>query len=133
MRRLYCAVLLAVVLVACGGGGSETPAPAAPSTSIVARGSGTGDEVSDDFRIPRNCDRQQLSYKGTQIDPDIDVAWVNFRVYDADGDPAESAIGPADFLDAESGAGLWTLDAGGPYTIEVTSGNADWSYTLRCR
>lgn len=84
------------------------------------------------YPLPAGCARQTLTYEGEQIDNDVDVAFVNFRVYDTQGNPADSAIGPADLLDASSGLGLWTLGSG-TYSIEISSFNAEWSYKLQCR
>jgi hypothetical protein len=58
--------------------------------------------------------------------------FINFRVYDDTGFPAGS-VGPIDLDEEQSGAALWTLDAGTTYSIEVTADGAEWSYTLKCR
>lgn len=123
-----------LVLAACGGGatGSITPTRSATQIETLIIGSGRGDEVSEDFDVPASCPRQVLTYNGEQIDDDVDVAFVNFRVHDMQGDPADSAIGPADLLDTSEGSGRWALDRG-TYSIEITSYNATWGYKLQCR
>ena len=129
------AALLAVFLIRWQGGGggagrsssSTRPASTTPTLSI---GSGSGNEVSRDFTVPRNCARQELSYRGTQTESS--GGFINFRVYDDTGSPAGS-VGPVDLDEEQSGAALWTLDAGTTYSIEVTADGAEWSYTLKCR
>lgn len=108
----------------------RTTSPTAIKTLLL--GSGQGDEVSKDFEVPVGCSRQVLSYSGQRIDNDQDVAWVNFRVRDAQGNPADSAIGPEDLLQSEEGSGSWSLGRG-TYYVETESWNADWSYKVECR
>lgn len=103
-----------------------TPRPAT-TTQTLSRGSGSGNEVSDDFTVPDGCGRQELTYEGAGD------GFINFRVYDTTGFPSDSAIGPTDLEEEEpTGAALWTLDAGA-YSIEVTAHDARWEYVLVCR
>lgn len=132
---LAAAALIAVFLIRWQGGND---APARPSSSTrpssttptLSIGSGSGNEVSSDFTVPRNCARQELSYRGTQTE--ASGGFINFRVYDDTGFPAGS-VGPVDLDEEQAGAALWTLDAGTTYSIEVTADGAEWSYTLKCR
>ena len=132
---LAAAALIAVFLIRWQGGND---APARPSSSTrpasttptLSIGSGRGNEVSSDFTVPRNCARQELSYRGTQTEGR--GGFINFRVYDDTGFPGGS-VGPIDLDEEQSGAALWTLDAGTTYGIEVTADGAEWSYTLKCR
>jgi hypothetical protein len=132
---LAAAALIAVFLIRWQGGND---APARPSSSTrpasttptLSIGSGRGNEVSSDFTVPRNCARQELSYRGTQTEGR--GGFINFRVYDDTGFPAGS-VGPVDLDEEQAGAALWTLDAGTTYSIEVTADGAEWSYTLKCR
>lgn len=131
MKRVLFVAILAVLALAGCGGGSESIAPrSATQVQTLITGSGTADEVSRDFDVPADCPRQVLSYSGELIDGP--GGFVNFRVYDTQGNPADSAIGPADLDDAKEGSGMWSLDSG-TYSIEITSAGADWSYRLRCR
>lgn len=103
--------------------------PASTATTISS-GSGSGNEVSRDFDVPNGCNRQELSYRGTQTA--ATGGFINFRVYDTTGFPAGS-VGPIDLDEEQFGAALWTLDVGTTYSIEVTADGAEWSYTLKCR
>ncbi len=107
------------------------PTRAATTTQALDTGSGSGNEVGDDFTVPSGCGRQELSYQGTQTADS--GGFVNFRVYDTTGFPGDSAVGPIDLDEEQSGAALWTLDAGTTYSIEITADGAEWSYTLKCR
>jgi hypothetical protein len=98
--------------------------------ATLSSGSGSGNEVSRDFDVPNGCNRQELSYRGTQTA--ASGGFINFRVYDDTGFPAGS-VGPIDLDEEQAGAALWTLDAGTTYSIEVTADGAEWSYTLKCR
>ena len=80
--------------------------------------------------MPNGCNRQELSYLGTRTA--ASGGFINFRVYDDTGFPAGS-VGPIDLDEEQSGAALWTLDAGTTYSIEITADGAEWSYTLKCR
>jgi hypothetical protein len=129
------AALIAVFLIRWQGGNDAPARPSsstrpASTTSTLSIGSGSGNEVSRDFTVPRNCARQELSYRGTQTESS--GGFINFRVYDDTGFPAGS-VGPIDLDEEQSGAALWTLDAGTTYGIEVTADGAEWSYTLKCR
>jgi len=96
---------------------------------LLVSGRGTGDEVSDDFTVPRGCNRQTITYDAEQTDRDD--GWVNFRVPYVDGRGGES-LGPADVATAPTGSGLWTLTPG-TYAIEIESWHTRWSYSLKCR
>jgi hypothetical protein len=102
----------------------------ASTAATLSSGSGSGNEVSRDFDVPNGCNRQELSYRGTQTA--ASGGFINFRVYDDTGFPAGS-VGPIDLDEEQSGSALWTLDAGTTYSIEVTADGAEWSYTLKCR
>ncbi len=108
----------------------SVPTRPASTTPTLSIGSGSGNEVSNDFAVPSGCGRQELSYRGTQTESS--GGFINFRVYDDTGFPAGS-VGPIDLDEEQSGSALWTLDAGTTYSIEVTADGAEWSYTLKCR
>lgn len=108
------------------------PAGSTGASGAIVTGSGRGDEVSNDFRVPADCQRQVLTYTGTPIDRERSVAFVSFSVYDTEGDSADWSIGPANLFDAGDGSGMWSLDRG-TYTIEVSSFNSTWSYEVKCR
>lgn len=133
------AILAAIVIMprmmnaATGGGSSAAPTRKATQIVTVQSGSGRGDEVSPDFTVPVGCPRLVLSYSGEKIDTSLNTAFVNFRVYDATGFPGDSAIGPAHLGESPEGSGQWSLKAGDTYSIEITSGNAEWQYQLQCR
>lgn len=110
-------------------GRARSTRPASTATTISS-GSGSGNKVSRDFTVPNGCNRQELSYRGTQTAGS--GGFINFRVYDTTGFPAGS-VGPIDLDEEQSGAAMWTLEPGGAYSVEVTADGAEWSYTLKCR
>ena len=104
-----------------------TTAPASTTGRALSTGSGSGNEVSDDFTVFDGCGRQELAYEG------VGDGFINFRVYDTTGLPADNAVGPIDLEDDEpAGSSLWTLEPGA-YSIEITADGARWEYTLKCR
>ena len=131
MKRIIAYVAVLLVLAGCGGG--DDPAPA---TNPVTRretlllGSGRSSEVSEDFTVPAGCSRQNLTYSGERISGS--GGFINFRVYDTDGNPADSPVGPVDLDEENEGAAMWTLGPG-TYAVEVTADNAEWAYRLQCR
>lgn len=110
----------------------------APQTEqrVVSRlvtDSGRDDDVSNEFTVPRGCTKIILHYEGEQLDNDIDVAWVGFRVYDEE--IAEYGIdnsGPHDLLDSAAGSSRLTLPAGSTYYVETSAFNATWNYRINC-
>ncbi len=124
-------LLAAVVYFGRAGAGLSTAPPVrVPASKTLDIGAGAGNEVGDDFTVPSGCGRQELTYRGQ---PAARGGFVNFRVYDAAGNPGDFPVGPVDLDEETEGAALWTLEPGA-YSIEVTANAArEWSYTLRCR
>jgi hypothetical protein len=95
--------------------------------------SGRGDTISEEFDVPQGCRKVVLNFSGDQIDHDIDVAWVGFRVYDRDiADYSIDSSGPHDLLDSGDGSSRLTLPAGSTYYVETSAFNATWNYRINC-
>lgn len=137
MKRIiaYVALLALALALVVGGCGGDDPAPQArPVTrqETLQIASGRGNEVGDDFTVPSGCGRQTLTYSGELISNNSGGGFINFRVYDTAGNPADSAVGPIDLDEEREGAAMWTLEPG-TYAVEVTADGAEWSYKLQCR
>lgn len=110
-----------------------TPRPRTQFTERIVSGSGRGDTVSEEFDVPWGCSKAILTYSGQQIDRDIDVAWVSFRVYDRQiADYSIDSSGPHDLIDSDSGSSRLTLPAGNTYYVETTAFNASWRFHIDC-
>lgn len=127
----YVGLLLVLVLAGCGGGSSSAiPTRKATQIETIFSASGRGNEMGEDFTVPADCPRQSLRYRGELISGS--GGFINFRVYDTAGNPADSAVGPVDLDEEQEGRALWSLGPGA-YAVEVTADNADWSYRVQCR
>lgn len=99
----------------------------------LIRQTGRGDRISEEFDVPTGCRKPILSFDGSAIDEDIDVAWVGFRIYDRDiADHGIDHSGPHDLLDSPQGSTRLTLPAESTYYVETTSFNAIWHFQIDC-
>lgn len=114
----------------------QTDSRTEPQARVVTRldyGSGHGDKVGDEFDVSYGCRKIVLTFSGEQLDDDIDVAWVAFRVYDAEiADYSIDHSGPHDLLDSSEGSSRLTLPAGSTYYVETSAFNAGWYYRINC-
>lgn len=126
------ALLWAVWTMAVGFGGSLVgsggEARGTTGWQLLLEGEGSGNDVSREFIVPRDCPRQVVEYSGTALD--FDVAWASFQAVGASGDLVDSVM--ADYNRAPAGEAAWRLEPG-RYVIEVESREANWHYRLECR
>lgn len=103
---------------------------------VVSRldyGSGRNDTVGDEFDVPRGCTKIVLHYEGEQLDRDVDVAFVDFDIYDRDNnDYAADNSGPHRLEPTGQGSDSLRLESGNTYFVETSAFNATWSYRINC-
>ncbi len=136
-------LFLVLLAVLCGGsvllsGGNSPTSAAAPTRAssktgrLLVSDSGKVDKVSRDFDVPSGCPRQKLTFEAILIKEPGPGGFVNFRIRDTEGDPADSAIGIFDLEMTDNGSGYWSLSPG-RYYVEMEGYNADWSYKVHCQ
>lgn len=139
-RRLLLVLFFVLLIASCSREATmrrieeELQAPSGSSAPLtVIRETGRSDQVTDDFVISGSCANGRLEYSGSQIDSDVDSAWVNFRVYDVDiSEYSLETSGPHDLIPTGSGSTRVSLDAG-TYYVEVENYNSEWEFSIVCR
>lgn len=133
MNRFLVAILIIIGLLTACVGGSSRPVRESSSPRTVISDSGNSDKVSRDFTVSGGCRNGRLEYSGSQIDPDVESSWVNFRIYDVEiSEYSVESSGTHDLIPTGSGSSRVSLDSG-TYYVEVENWNSEWEYTITCR
>lgn len=116
-----------------------TPSPLNEPRSeqrVVSRldyGSGRNDTIGEEFDVPRGCTKIILHFEGEQLDKDVDVAFVDFDIYDRENnDYAADNSGPHRLEPEGRGSDSMRLEPGATYFVETSAYNATWSYRINC-
>lgn len=103
---------------------------------VVSRldyGSGRNDTIGEEFTVPRGCTKVILHFEGEQLDKDVDVAFVDFDIYDRENnDYAADNSGPHRLEPTGQGSDSLRLQPNVTYFVETSAYNATWSYRINC-
>lgn len=111
----------------------DAPQPEQRVVSRLDYGSGRNDTIGEEFDVPRGCSKVILHFEGEQLDKDVDVAFVDFDIYDRkNNDYAADNSGPHRLEPEGQGSDSLRLEPGATYFVETSAYNATWSYRINC-